>query len=212
VLRLPHLLPLALTILGACSPSAPPRRPVERAAVEAVADEFAVGPFRFHLPPGFRAVHNARLEDLRPALDGLSADVPDALGVLAPLRSPNETVRLYEAERRRYRLLFRAAAPGPPPSLDDLQIEHKVWWQMGLEEGRFRSSDRVAQLVELAGHTAVHTTVRNVSRPGGLRVWDLVVGGRRHTIAILFADREDDNGGRIEGFLYSLRVEPGLGA
>ena len=208
-----RIIPLLLAVaamLASCSPAAPPRRTIERAAVESVADEFAVGPFRFHLPPGFRSVADARLEDLQAALDGLNTGIPDALGVFAPLRSAGETVRLFESEQNRYRLLFRTGPVTKGMDQAEIQGEHKVWWTMGLEEGRFLPSDRVAQIVELAGQQMVHTTLRSARNPGGVRVWDAILAGRRHTIAILFAQQEDDNGGRIEGFLHSIRVEPGL--
>lgn len=204
----------APTILGACSPSAPPpvRHAIERAAVESVAEEHAVGPFRFHLPPGFRAVADARIEDVRTALDGLTVDVPDALGVFAPTKRADETIRLFDSEKQRYRLLFRVGSAAEKPDFSDLQIEHKVWYQIGLEEGRFLHSERVAADVELGGHRSVHTTIKNVRKSGGVRVWDLVVRGRRYTMAIVFQENEDDRGGRIEGFLYSIRLETGPGA
>ena len=56
----------------------------------------------------------------------------------------------------------------------------------------------------------MHTAVRRARETGGLKVWDVLTsGGRRHTIAILYADQEDDNGGNA-GAVYIFQRAPSV--
>lgn len=171
-----------------------------RAASESPRDEWAVGLFRFYMPPGFHSVSGRRFDTLASSLQS-SPQQALALGLGAHTERP-AILQVFESEEGSFRLMFSvhpAPTPGSGPS------RHRELFKAG----QFSSRSRVGVELDIAGLEATVSTLYARSG-GGLRVYDFALPedpGQLHTIVIEFRDHEDDRGGRLASLLQSLRVQ-----